>query len=532
MSASDPEAPAAARPTVFLSYASEDRRAAQLIRDALPAFGLEVWYDESDLVGGDAWDQKIRRQIRECDYFMPVISAHTEARHEGYFRREWRLAVERTLDMADDHVFLLPVVIDGTARPARAFRRSSARCSGCGFPTVDRLPRWRRCAGAWCRATSRHGQPSSAAPAARGAGAIARGRGRGRGAACPPSRARSRASESASCSRSSGWGLQSAWAAFKRLPRWLRIVIYMLARHPAPAALRRLGRITSRRPPRISATQAQKLRDIGGQPSRQLDRRRHHQAYRPDREGNPGRGRRRIVRLRPGARHSFRSAGGRRRGARSSPGSVFTQVYGRLAIARHGRVALADAAAARIGYVRRHAAGPRPATQLHRLGAVAGGAPGSSSLSKSSRWPTDRLPGRNPIPWQAPTRRHRRRSERQGSALGAEAGAEPANASAADHQGVDVGRPQLLADSGQLRITQRTDPHPVPGPRACHDPLHLRRDARAGQARADLVGLGATAVGAYLQHVGCSGTDGLRPPPARAAQPHATRARRRAGRAR
>ncbi|MFZ1867296.1 MAG: toll/interleukin-1 receptor domain-containing protein, partial [Steroidobacteraceae bacterium] len=105
----------APRPTVFLSYASEDRRAAQLIRDSLPAYGMEVWYDESDLAGGDAWDQKIRRQIRECDYFMPVISAHTEARHEGYFRREWRLAVERTLDMVDDHVFLLPVVIDNTA---------------------------------------------------------------------------------------------------------------------------------------------------------------------------------------------------------------------------------------------------------------------------------------------------------------------------------------------------------------------------------------------------------------------------------
>ena len=101
-------------PTVFLSYASEDREAARLIKDALPAFGLEVWYDESDLGGGELWDQKIRRQIRECDYFMPLVSARTEARHEGYFRREWRLAVERTLDMADDHPFLLPVVIDAT----------------------------------------------------------------------------------------------------------------------------------------------------------------------------------------------------------------------------------------------------------------------------------------------------------------------------------------------------------------------------------------------------------------------------------
>lgn len=101
-------------PTVFLSYASQDRQAALSLCDALPGYGLEVWYDESDLTGGDAWDQKIRRQIRECDFFMPVISAQTEARPEGYFRREWRLAVERTLDMADDHTFLLPVVIDDT----------------------------------------------------------------------------------------------------------------------------------------------------------------------------------------------------------------------------------------------------------------------------------------------------------------------------------------------------------------------------------------------------------------------------------
>jgi TolB-like protein len=106
------EAPRA--PTVFLSYASEDREAARRIGAALPDYGLEVWYDESELGGGDAWDQKIRRQIRECDYFMALVSSQTEARREGYFRREWRLAAERTLDMADDHPFLLPVAIDDT----------------------------------------------------------------------------------------------------------------------------------------------------------------------------------------------------------------------------------------------------------------------------------------------------------------------------------------------------------------------------------------------------------------------------------
>ncbi|MFM9079156.1 MAG: hypothetical protein ACKOTE_03290, partial [Opitutaceae bacterium] len=45
----------------------------------------------------------------------PLISANTEARKEGYFRREWRLAVERNLDRADDVRFLVPVALDDTA---------------------------------------------------------------------------------------------------------------------------------------------------------------------------------------------------------------------------------------------------------------------------------------------------------------------------------------------------------------------------------------------------------------------------------
>src|SRR6185436_9634717 len=44
----------------------------------------------------------------------PVISAQTNARIEGYFRREWNLATRRLLDMAHDAAFLVPVVIDDT----------------------------------------------------------------------------------------------------------------------------------------------------------------------------------------------------------------------------------------------------------------------------------------------------------------------------------------------------------------------------------------------------------------------------------
>src|SRR4051812_43414616 len=99
---------------VFLSYASQDADAARRIAAALRAAGIEVWFDQNELVGGDAWDAKIRGQIKSCALFVPVISAATQARLEGYFRLEWKLAAQRTHTMADAKPFLLPVVIDAT----------------------------------------------------------------------------------------------------------------------------------------------------------------------------------------------------------------------------------------------------------------------------------------------------------------------------------------------------------------------------------------------------------------------------------
>lgn len=99
---------------VFLSYASQDADAARRLCEALRGSGVEVWFDQNELTGGDAWDAKIRRQIKECALFVPLISANTQARREGYFRIEWKLAAQRTHAIADGTPFLLPVVIDAT----------------------------------------------------------------------------------------------------------------------------------------------------------------------------------------------------------------------------------------------------------------------------------------------------------------------------------------------------------------------------------------------------------------------------------
>ncbi|HYL00345.1 MAG TPA: TIR domain-containing protein [Steroidobacteraceae bacterium] len=110
----DPASTSDGQRAVFLSYASEDVEAAARICSALRSAGIEVWFDQNELRGGAAWDAAIRRQIRTCALFVPIISANSRARVEGYFRLEWKLAVDRSHLMAAEKTFLLPVVIDGT----------------------------------------------------------------------------------------------------------------------------------------------------------------------------------------------------------------------------------------------------------------------------------------------------------------------------------------------------------------------------------------------------------------------------------
>ncbi len=99
---------------VFVSYAREDLAAAQRLKAGLDAAGVRTWFDMERLESGDDYDAKIRRNIARCAYFIPLISATTERRLEAYFRREWSYAIDRTRNMADDSLFIMPVCIDAT----------------------------------------------------------------------------------------------------------------------------------------------------------------------------------------------------------------------------------------------------------------------------------------------------------------------------------------------------------------------------------------------------------------------------------
>jgi hypothetical protein len=119
---------------VFISYAREDIGAVQELKAGLDVAGLTVWFDMERLGGGDDVDRKIQRNISRCSFFLPVISATTERREEGYFRREWHYAADRAKNIAEGAYFIIPVAIDETPR-------EDARVPECFRPKLwTRLP--------------------------------------------------------------------------------------------------------------------------------------------------------------------------------------------------------------------------------------------------------------------------------------------------------------------------------------------------------------------------------------------------------
>jgi len=98
--------------TFFISYSRTDLAAARQLFDGLRDIGADVaWFDKSELKPGDDWEQKIRSTVNGCYLFLPLVSANTETREEGFFREEWTLASERARRI-QGRKFIVPVVVD------------------------------------------------------------------------------------------------------------------------------------------------------------------------------------------------------------------------------------------------------------------------------------------------------------------------------------------------------------------------------------------------------------------------------------
>ncbi len=79
---------------IFLSYAAEDRPAAERVAAALRAAAHTVFFDQAALRGGDAFHERLREEIRRADAFVCLISVSALAK-DSYVRTEIAVAVDR-----------------------------------------------------------------------------------------------------------------------------------------------------------------------------------------------------------------------------------------------------------------------------------------------------------------------------------------------------------------------------------------------------------------------------------------------------
>jgi hypothetical protein len=135
---------------IFISYARQDLAAVRTLKEALEDAGLTVWFDFDRIRAGDTFDPKIQNNIRRCSLFLPVLSHNTEARTEGFFRREWRYALDRDLDIDPSTPFIIPVGIDDTAQFTtlpRRFREIHITGLPEGRPTPEFIEQLKRIRG-------------------------------------------------------------------------------------------------------------------------------------------------------------------------------------------------------------------------------------------------------------------------------------------------------------------------------------------------------------------------------------------------
>jgi hypothetical protein len=105
------EAEEMAEGAIFISYAREDGASAQALYEGLASAKFDVWFDRRRLKGGDPFEDKITRHIRQCDLFVPIVSQSTNSRGEGFVFKEWNWALERAVGIQHGN-FIFPLIVD------------------------------------------------------------------------------------------------------------------------------------------------------------------------------------------------------------------------------------------------------------------------------------------------------------------------------------------------------------------------------------------------------------------------------------
>lgn len=97
---------------VFISYTRKDRDIADKIRQAFEDAKVKVFFDETDLIIGDKWENEIKKAIENCLAFVPIISDNILLGKGSYVFEEWKMGIDHFKSRFENNEkFLFPIIV-------------------------------------------------------------------------------------------------------------------------------------------------------------------------------------------------------------------------------------------------------------------------------------------------------------------------------------------------------------------------------------------------------------------------------------
>ena len=93
---------------VFLCHASVDKPKVRELYRYLRRRGVNPWFDEEHLVGGQDWQVEIPKALATSDAIIICLTKNSVDK-EGYIQKEIKFALDKALEMPEGRIFLIPV---------------------------------------------------------------------------------------------------------------------------------------------------------------------------------------------------------------------------------------------------------------------------------------------------------------------------------------------------------------------------------------------------------------------------------------
>lgn len=102
--------------SIFISYAREDRESARRLYRDLRRLGLSPWIDTENLLPGERWKERIRKEIREATHFIALLSSNTVDKR-GVVQWEIREALETLKQVPENQIYFIPARLEECQMP-------------------------------------------------------------------------------------------------------------------------------------------------------------------------------------------------------------------------------------------------------------------------------------------------------------------------------------------------------------------------------------------------------------------------------